>query len=628
MKNDKFNGLVTPVTGIHQLVEKHALLKPDAPAITFNGKTLSYKALNEKSNQLAHLLIAKGVKLETLIGVSLNRSVEMVIAILGILKAGGAYVPIDAEYPKERINYMISNSDIKFLITQHLLLEQTPQSAIEKICLDTLHEQLDDFPITNPSLLVNSDNLAYVLYTSGSTGNPKGVMVCHESLIQAYAGWETIYHLNEMDCHLQMASFSFDVFSGDWIRALCSGGKLVLCPKETLLAPEMLYKLMEGEKITCAEFVPIILRRLMEHVKTKNISLKFMRVLICGSDNWSMQEYKKLQQLCGKETRIINSYGLTEATIDSTYFETKWVSKEQVALNHTVPIGKPFPSTEIFLLDDHLNIVSNGKIGEIYIGGPGVARGYINQPELTSKKFILNPFTKKSHSRLYKTGDLGRLLPDGNIEFLGRIDNQVKLRGMRIELSDIENALNCYPSVRESLVVFSEDESQHKRLAAYLLLKNDIQIDLRKLRTFLQKRLPHHMIPSVFIKLESLPMTPNGKLDRQALKGKIIFAESEHYVAPRTSLEKYVVNIWKKLLHLDKVGVLDNFYDMGGDSILLAQLLCEIEDSFLIKISACEILKNLTVADLTQRITKAMPPEKNGFKDSSLSLNALSEAPK
>lgn len=618
MANKNIHDQVGSATGIHHFIEKQAHLNPDATAVTSGGKALSYKELNEKSNQLAHFLIAKGVKLETLVGVSFKRSLEMVIAVIGILKAGGAYVPIDADYPKERINYMISDSGIKVLITQHSLLEQLPDANIEKICLDSHDNEINALPINNPLVPVNTNNLAYVLYTSGSTGTPKGVMVCHDSLIQAYYGWEKIYELNNTDCHLQMANFSFDVFSGDLVRALCSGGKLVLCPREILLVPEMLYTLMHNEKVNCAEFVPTVLRRLIEHIETKGVFLKFMRLLICGSDNWSMHEYRKLQRLCGKKTRVINSYGVTEATIDSTYFESKLVAKKHLAFDHAMPIGKPFPSTEILLLDEQLKRVPFGEKGEIYIAGPGLARGYLNQPELTAKRFIPHPFTSTPNAKIYKTGDLGRFLPDGNIEFIGRIDNQVKLRGMRIELSDIENVLNCYSSVRESLVMLSEDESQPKRLVAYIVLEHDIKADIRELRRFLQERLPHYMVPSVFIRLDSLPITPNGKLDRQALKERAVLMASENYVAPRNSIERQLVYIWKKLLIINKLGVFDHFLEVGGDSFLLSQLLCEIEHDFLIKVPICQIEKNLTVADLAHYISKAVHSENSDYENNYL----------
>ncbi len=606
MANHKSSNQIWSARSIHQFIEKQAFLNPDAPAIVYGGTILSYKELNEKSNQLANFLIEKGVKPETLVGILVERSIEMVIAVIGVLKAGGAYVPIDSDYPKKRIHYMLSESGIKILITHYSLLAKIPDLDIDKICLDTDYKKINVFSKNNPTVPINPTNLAYVLYTSGSTGNPKGVMVCHSNLIHAYYGWEEVYKLSNTDCHLQMANFAFDVFSGDFIRALCSGGKLVLSPRDILLIPEKLYKLMRDEKINCAEFVPTVLRRLIEYIELNGDSLKFMRLLICGSDNWSMHEYRKLQKLCGKETRVINSYGLTEATIDTTYFESELSSKEYFSLDHAVPIGKPFPKTEILLLDKTLNVVPVGEIGEIHIGGASLARGYFNQPELTAKKFILSPFTKKQGTKLYKTGDLGRSLPDGNIEFLGRIDFQVKLRGMRIELSDIENVLNCYHTVRESLVMLSEDESQHKRLIAYIVLENDVEPDVRKLRNFLQDRLPHYMIPSVFIRLDSLPMMPNGKLDRHALESKTVLMVNENHVAPRNSIESELASTWEKLLHINNPGIFDHFLDLGGDSFLLAQLICEVENTFFVKVPTCETLTTLTIANLARFINDAI----------------------
>jgi len=502
---------------IHQLIEKNALSHPTKIAVAYQDKNLSYEELNQKSNYLANLLITEGIKPETIVGVSFERSPEMVIAILGVLKSGGAYLPIDPSYPQDRINYMLSDSNISFLLTQKTLLKKFQKIKLKKICLDST--QINQTPI-NPQTTVNKDNLAYVLYTSGSTGNPKGVMVCHSNLINTYESWEKVYQLKDTDCHLQMANFSFDVFTGDLARALCSGGKLILCPKRTLLNPKKLYELITKEKINCAEFVPTILRKLYDYLNLNNHSLAFMRLLICGSDNWSINEYRKLQKLCGKKTRVINSYGLTETTIDSTYFEDPLPSIKYFSTDRSVPIGKPFPNTEIFILDDNLNTMPNDIIGEICIAGHGLARGYLNNPQLTAQKFIFHPSLKK---RLYKTGDLGRRLSDGNIEFLGRLDNQIKLRGMRVELNDVENILNSHPSIKESLTAVCENQVNNKKLIAYFVPKQGAELNTLELRKFLQTKLPNYMIPSIFIKLDSLPITPSGKLDRKALNHNSVF---------------------------------------------------------------------------------------------------------
>jgi len=605
---------------IHQLIEMQALANPDMPAVSYNDTTLSYKELNEKSNQLAHFLQSKGAGIETLVALSVARSVEMIIGVLGILKAGGVYIPIDPNCPNERTNNMLADSKAAILITQQSLLEKFSGSDVKKIFLDTDQEKISCFSKNNPVTAVTSDNLAYVLYTSGSTGSPKGVMVCHKSVINAYNGWKKIYKLEYSDCHLQMANFYFDVFIGDLVRALCSGGKLVLCPRDTLLAPEKLHNLMLREKINCAEFVPTVLRRLIEYVEQHNYPLDFMRLLICGSDNWSINEYRTLQRLCGTRTRVINSYGLTEATIDSTYFEDELSNQEHFPLEHAVPIGKPFPNIEVLLLDENGNIIldsNTSTAGEIYIGGSGLAKGYLNLPDLTAQKFIEHPFKADPSARLYKTGDQGRYLSDGNIEFLGRIDNQIKLRGMRIELSDIENVINCHHAIRESLVTICEDKSQHKQLVAYIVVESGPELNIADVRNFLQNRLSSYMVPSYFIRRDFLPLTPNGKLNRQSLKTNTLLLPDKDYIAPRNPIENQLVGIWKKLLGVGKIGILDDFHDLGGDSLLFSRLLCEVKNIFFVNIATCEIGKALTISELAELINKlasASESENKNFK--------------
>ncbi|MDX2164735.1 MAG: amino acid adenylation domain-containing protein [Gammaproteobacteria bacterium] len=508
-------GQKTPkVDNIHKLIEYHALIAPELPAISCNGKLMTYKELNERSNQLAHLLIKRGVKNNTFIGIALKKSLEMIVSITAVLKAGGAFLPIDPDYPEERTYYMLNDSDTKHVITHYSLFKENLNPHIDQICLEFHQKEIISFSKENLDTNVYSNDLACLHYTSGSTGIPRGVMVSHHNLINAYHDWMAVYQLSPNDRHLQMANFTFDVFTGDFIRALCSGGKLVLCPKRTLLNPKKLYELLVEEKINCAEFVPTILRRLLSYAHSNQLSLGFMRLLICGSDNWSMHEYRETQKLCGKHTRVINSYGLTETTIDSTYFESSLTAPEQFNLDQTVPIGIPFPHTEIFLLDENLQPVINGGAGEIYIGGPSLAKGYLNNRLLTSEKFIEHPVFKK---RLYKTGDIGLFAPDGNLNFLGRIDNQIKIRGIRIELSDIENALNRHPSIAENLVSVSLDENKEKILVAYVVLNEEFKLDAPTLRKFLQSKLPQHMIPSNFIKLEAIPITSSGKLNRKLL---------------------------------------------------------------------------------------------------------------
>ncbi len=395
------------IQAIHQFFEQQATNGPSLPAIEFGGRILTYSSLNDQSNQLAYFLMSTGVGAETLVGVAVHRSFNMIIAILAILKAGGTYVPIDPNYPRHRIEYILADSAIQLLLTQQSLLSVLPTLPIKTIALDDPKLSFSSYPKHNPQPGITPENLAYLLYTSGSTGNPKGVMVSHSNLIETFLSWQKVYELTAHDCHLQMASFSFDVFSGDLIRALCSGAKLVLCPKSYLLKPEKLYGLMLAQRVNCAEFVPTILRRLLDYAKDQGEILSFMRLLICGSDSWSLAEYRALKAFCGAKTRVINSYGLTEATIDSTWFEESSELSTPSPVNQYVPIGKPFPHAKIFLLDEQLNVVPRGSIGEIYIAGTGVASGYYRKPKLTKERFINHRINGGAIVKLYKTGDQG-----------------------------------------------------------------------------------------------------------------------------------------------------------------------------------------------------------------------------
>lgn len=497
----------------HRLFEEHASKNPSKIAVMYREQTLTYDELNQKANLLAHHLIKSGVLPGTRIGISLERSPAIIVAILGILKAGGTFIPIDPEHPFDRITQICKTSKLLLLLTQKKLTT-FDSINIKKIFLDDLHA--DSCPNTSQNPLVNlsKDTLAYIIYTSGSTGVPKGVMICHSNLMHMYDAWMAAYQLSPSDKHLQMAHFTFDVFTGDLIRSLCSGGTLILCPKGTLLNPRKLYRLLIDTNITCAEFVPTVLRRLLNYLNTEQLHLDLIRLLICGSDNWSMHEYRDIQKYCSNSTRVINSYGLTETTIDNTYFETDCTITDQFPLNQSVPIGKPFRNTEIFILDSNLLPTPKGKIGEIYIAGPGLAKGYADDPILTAEKFIQHP---KLQKRLYKTGDLGQYIDDENIIFLGRIDNQVKIRGIRVELSDIENILNTHPSITESLVSITFDLNKEKTLIAYVVLNKDYKLDNVALKKFLQTKLPMHMIPSDFIRLETMPLTASGKLNRKLL---------------------------------------------------------------------------------------------------------------
>ncbi|MBD2040609.1 non-ribosomal peptide synthetase [Microcoleus sp. FACHB-672] len=606
---------------IHQLFEAQVERTPDAIAAVFENQNLTYRELNKKANFLANHLQTLGVQPEVLVGICVERSLEMLVALLGILKAGGAYVPLDPTYPSERLAFMLQDAQVPVLLTQTRLLENLPKYSAQIVCLDqwndgdipsqnSIQSKATDY-FKNPQLTqpCSSSNLAYVIYTSGSTGTPKGVMISHSNLINAYTAWKNNYSLDSTaTCHLQMANFSFDVFSGDLIRALCFGGKLVLCPRDFLLEPEKLYSLMVQEKIDCAEFVPAVLRGLIQYLEKTNQSLKFMRLLIAGSDSWYGKEYQEVKRFCGAETRVINSYGLTEATIDSTYFESNVTELQSEGL---IPIGRPFAGTQTYILDSHLQPVPVGVSGELYIGGNSLARGYLNRPDLTAEKFIPNPFFKeregegdliRASNRLYKTGDLARYLPDGTIELLGRIDFQEKIRGFRIEISEIEAIINQHPIVHQSVIIARKDVPGEKRLVAYLVpssLIPDPSFLIKDLREFIKEKLPDYMVPASFVILEALPLTPNGKVDRKALPAPHTTRPEleEIFTAPRTSVEETLAQIWSQVLGLKQVSVDDNFFELGGDSILSIQVIAKAHQAGL-KLKPKQLFQYQTIAQL------------------------------
>ena len=448
-----------------------------------------------------------------------------------------------------------------------------------------------------------------MIYTSGSTGKPKGVAVAHRSLVNAYLAWEDAYQLRGLcTSHLQMASFSFDVFSGDMVRALCSGAKLVICPREWLLEPENLYELMRKEKINCAEFVPAVLRNLIQYLERTKQDLSFMRLLIVGSDSWHKEEYQQFQRFCGSQTRLINSYGATEATIDSSYFESAALS---LSIDGLVPIGRPFANTQIYILDSHLQPVPIGVAGELHIGGAGLARSYLHQLELTEQKFIPNPFSNNSGDRLYKTGDLGRYLPDGTIEFLGRVDNQVKIRGFRVEPGEIEAVLSQHPAVQEAAIVVREDVPGSKRLVAYVVLNQATARVISELQHFVKQQLPKYMVPSAFVLLDALPLTPNGKIDRKALPAPDTTRHEGEgaYVAPQTPIEEMLAGIWADVLAVKQVSIHDNFFDLGGHSLLATQLISRLRDTFCVEFPLRGLFESPTVASLSERLEALLRTE-------------------
>lgn len=628
---------------IHHLFEAQVERTPEAVALVFpdlneamaqpqegnsseKSTQLTYRELNCRANQLARYLRTLGVGPGVLVGICMERSAEMMVGVLGVLKAGGAYVPLDPLSPRERLAAMLADAQTPVLLTQKRLAKTLPEERARTVYLDADWDLISRQAANNLATKITPDNPVYVIFTSGSTGRSKGVIVNHSSLVNAYFAWEEAYQLRTVaTSHLQMANFSFDVFSGDWVRALCSGGKLVLCPQELLLAAPQLYQLMLKEQVNCAEFVPVVFRNLVQYLEETGQRLDFMRVLIVGSDSWYVGEYQKFQQFCGPETRLINSYGLTEATIDSTYFAAPALAASQpgLALDRLVPIGRPFANTQLYILDPYLQPVPLGVPGELHVGGAGLAVGYLQRPELTAEKFIPHPFSAEPGARLYKTGDLARYLPDGNVELLGRIDYQVKIRGFRIEPGEIEAVLKQHPAVAEAVVLAQQIENapDQKRLVAYVIptanpaivgpLPDNISPSAQglapassnlssSLRRFLQTKLPDYMVLSAFVFLETWPLTSSGKINRRALPAPDTSRPelSEAYIAPRNPAEELLSKLWAEVLGLDHVGVEDNFFELGGHSLQAVQLISKVSAATHRDVSLKVIFSYPTVAAL------------------------------
>lgn len=597
-----------PLTGlVHQLFEQQVMHPSNEIALVYEDCEMPYVMLQRRSNQLAHYLRLRGVGPEVRVGLCFDRSVEMVVALLGVLKAGGAYVPLSPNNARERLAFMLHDAKVDLVLTLHGHRVSLPEST-NMVALDqdwpTIAQHSDE-ALPNS---VTGHNLAYIIYTSGSIGQPKGVMVTHESLANAYQAWEAAYQLRSAtSCHLQMASIAFDVCTGDIVRALCSGATLVLCPPTFLLDPKQLYQLIIQHQVDCAEFVPIVIRNLMQYLDETSQRLDTFRVLAVGSDTWFMREYRALRQLCGSETRLVSSYGLTEATIDSTYFEPTDV---MVSDDRLVPIGRPFAGTQSYVFDKQLQPVPPGVIGELYLGGVGLARGYLGQSALTAARCVPHPFSTDAGARLYQTGDRARYLPDGTIEFIARSDGQVKIRGFRIELSEIEAVLRKHPDVADVAVVDREDVPGDKRLIAYIVTYNGPPSS-SELRDFVRQQLPDYMLPSAFVPLAALPFNVNGKLDRQALPipDSTRPELAADYVAPRSTAEEVVAEIWSTLLGVDQVGVYDDFFDLGGHSLLAMRVVSRIRDAFEIELPLRSLFEATTVFELAEVVEEVLLAE-------------------
>ena len=570
---------------VHELFEAQAEKTPEAIAVTFEDRQLSYAELNRRANQLAHHLIASGLRPEARVAIVLERRLELVVAMLAILKAGGAFVPIDPAYPAERLSFMIEDSTPAILLTQRSVLPVLGPLP-DELAVFTLDDPAPlwaTLPATNPersSTGVTSANLAYVIYTSGSTGRPKGVLIEHGPLALHCRECQEFYELTPEDRVLQFASPSFDASIEQILPPLLSGARVVLRDAQIWTPNEFQQKLAELG-LTVINLPPAFWQQLAEQWAhaAEPVSAHAVRLVIIGGDAMSVQTLRQWQQTKFNEVRLLNAYGPTETVITATSFEIPALEPGQAPLER-LPIGRPRGARQIYVLDRWRQLAPVGVAGELHIGGSALARGYHNRGELTEEKFIADPFRPEVGARLYRTGDLARYLPDGNIEFLGRIDQQVKLRGFRIELGEIEVRLREYAAIREAVVLLREDAAGNKRLVAYYVALNHEPIDAKQLRSHLAASLPEYMVPASYVRLDALPLTPNGKLDRKALPAPDGEAySSRRYEAPQGKTEILLATIWAELLKRDRVGRHDNFFELGGHSLLAVRVLSRLQNS-------------------------------------------------
>jgi len=580
---------------IHQLFAERARQQPENVAVVFQNHRLTYAQLEARANQLAYHLQGLGVGPEVPVAICMDRSLEMVVGILGILKAGGAYVPLDPEYPKERLAYMMEDARTQVLLTQNTLRESMPELGIAVVCVDSDWETIARHGKSTPQANATAANLAYVIYTSGSTGQPKGVMVEHGGLTNTINWTMETLELSSSDRCILKTPITFDASGRELFATLLAGGTLIVAEPGGHRDSRYLADTIRGERISILHCVPSLLRLLVEEPAfDESLAL---RAVMCGGEALPPQLVTRFQSRIG--AKLYNVYGPTETIIDSTFW-----SCEECNPHCAVPIGRPIPNAQVYILDDLLRLLPIGVAGDLYIGGVGMARGYVRRPDLTAEKFIPDPFSGEPGARLYKTGDIARYRPDGNIEFLGRTDHQVKIRGFRIELGEIEGTLEQHPAVLQAIVQPQEVAPGEKRLVAYVVAERESRPTAGELRGFLKDKLPEHMVPAVFVLLDAFPLTTNGKVNRRALPTPDDRRPEldQVFVACRTPTEELLAAIWSQVLGIERVGIYDNFFQLGGHSLLATQVVSRIREAFQVEMPLRRLFEAPTVAGLAESV--------------------------
>ncbi|WP_433931236.1 amino acid adenylation domain-containing protein [Sorangium cellulosum] len=596
---------------VHELFEAQAERTPDAVAVIFDERRLTYRELNARANQLAHALRRRGVGPDVLVAIAAERSAEMVIALLAVLKAGGAYVPIDPDYPAERIAYMLDDAGAPVLLSQWPVVSRLPAHRAEVLCLDVDRALIDREPTTNLAVPVAPDNLAYTIYTSGSTGRPKGAGNSHRGLLNRLQWMQERYGLTADDRVLQKTPFSFDVSVWEFFWPLITGAGLVVARPGDHRDGERLIDLIKRHDVTTLHFVPPMLQAFLETPGAA--SCRSLRRVICSGEALPAELARRFFERMD-QAELHNLYGPTEASIDVT----AWACRRGDT-SASVPIGAPIANTQIYLLDRHGHPVPVGVAGELHIGGVGLARGYHRRPALTAERFVPDPFGAAPGGRLYRTGDLARYRPDGAIEFLGRLDHQVKIRGLRVELGEIEARLLQHPGVREAVVVARDEAHGGKRLVAYVAPRDGAALETAALRAWLADALPAYMVPAPILAVERLPLSPNGKIDRRALPApEQLDAPARAVTPPRTDLERTIAAIWQEALSTPQIGIHDNFFDLGGHSLLLARVHSRLREKVDRPLPMLALFQHPTIASLADALSRdasAEPAPRGGEQD-------------
>ncbi|WP_165423126.1 non-ribosomal peptide synthetase [Ktedonosporobacter rubrisoli] len=594
---------------LHHLFESQALRSPDSIALVYKEEHISYQALNERADYLANVLTKEGAGPETLIGVYLGRSSELIIALLAILKAGAAYLPLDPTYPQKRLSFMLADAHVSMVLTQERYCASLPTGSFRIICLEREWGKAVG-ALCTPQPALSGENAAYVIYTSGSTGQPKGVVVPHRSLVHHTFAINEKYALGPGDRVLQFASISFDVAAEEIFATLSKGATLILKPEQETSQLQDFLIWVQRLRLTVLNLPTPYWHEWMRAVESGTRLLpQALRLVVVGSDTTLTKPLTTWQQYTQGRIRLFHAYGTTETTITATIYDLQ--NKEPSLASPTIPIGRPIANTSIYILDNLLHPVPQGILRELYIGGLGVAQCYLNRPELTAENFIPDPFGQRNGALLYRTGDQARYLADGVIEFLGRRDSQVKLRGYRVEPGEVEVALNQHSLVRSAAVVAQEESSGHRSLAAYVVPDTSVQCDPSsaealefslQLRRYLQEKLPSYMLPASINLQRRLPLTTNGKIDRKALVAYPRLppqTASTEYIAPSTPLERLSASIWQEILGVEKIGINDNFFELGGHSLLIMQFHSKLQQALNREVSLIDFFRNPTIRALT-----------------------------